>query len=81
MGQFLDSIKHGKTHSEKEQTISMDDYVVDNTMDNGGVVMTSSDGTICYLYDKDLQKTGKREEMAFGWMNNLYNHSCNVLRY
>ena len=81
MGQFLDSIKHGKTHSEKEQTISIDDYVVDNTMDNGGVVMTSSDGTICYLYDKDLQKTGKREEMAFGWMNNLYNHSCNVLRY
>lgn len=36
---------------------------------------------MCYLYDKDLQRTGKREEMAYAWMNNLYNHSCNVVRY
>lgn len=81
MGQFLESIKHGKTQSGKEQPISMDDYAVDTTMETGGVVMTSLDGTTCFLYDKDLQKTGKREEMAYAWMNNLYNHSCNVLRY
>lgn len=81
MGQFLDSIKHGKTHSGKEQAINMDDYAAQTTMENGGVVMTSSNGTTCYLYDKDLQKTSKREELALAWMNNLYNHSCNVLKY
>lgn len=44
MGQFLDTLNQGKNHSKKEQMISMEDYVVNASVEHGGIVMRSKDG-------------------------------------
>lgn len=45
------------------------------------MIIKQEDNQLYYLYHKEIQKTTENIEIVYNWLNHIYNHNFNVVKY